>query len=322
MSTNTVVPLRRRSNGYHTNGVAFNGMENIVKKTDDCYTNGNGVGGKSKASFLTWTMRDAVYVARYHWIPCFFAVGVLFFMGVEYTLQMVPAKSEPFDIGFVATRSLNRVLASSPDLNTLLAALNTVSGFGSLSGGSIILLSLSGSEVLRTTKDYEPRAATQTGMNASYPPAGHELIRNALIVGNANAETGTRAGTDAGTRGAIGLGFVGSPARDFLGSGVDFPVGNVSFFLFYSGHVAGSMIASLDMRRMQRLRLAMLFDILNILQSIRLLGTRGHYTIDLAVGVGAGILFDSLAGKYEEMMSKRHNLANGFSLISKDSLVN
>ena len=110
--------------------------------------------------------------------------------------------------------------------------------------------------------------------------------------------------------------------QDFLGSGVDFPVGNVSFFLFYSGHVAGSMIASLDMRRMQRLRLAMLFDILNILQSIRLLGTRGHYTIDLAVGVGAGILFDSLAGKYEEMMSKRHNLANGFSLISKDSLVN
>ena len=128
MSTNTVVPLRRRSNGYHTNGVAFNGMENIiVKKTDDCYTNGNGGGvGKSKASFLTWTMRDAVYVARYHWIPCFFAVGVLFFMGVEYTLQMVPAKSEPFDIGFVLTRSLNRVLASSPDLNTLLAALNTV----------------------------------------------------------------------------------------------------------------------------------------------------------------------------------------------------
>ena len=66
----------------------------------------------------------------------------------------------------------------------------------------------------------------------------------------------------------------------------------------------------------------MLFDILNVLQSIRLLGTRGHYTIDLAVGVGAGILFDSLAGKYEEMMIKRHTLGNGFSLISKDSLVN
>ena len=94
----------------------------------------------------------------------------------------------------------------------------------------------------------------------------------------------------------------------------------MSFFLFYSGHVAGSMIASLDMKRMQRFRLAMVFDILNVLQSIRLLGTRGHYTIDIAVGVGAGILFDSLAGKYEEM-SKRHLRNTRCSLISKDSLV-
>ncbi|KAJ0249247.1 Phosphatidylcholine:diacylglycerol cholinephosphotransferase 1 [Hirschfeldia incana] len=280
MSTNTVVPLRRRSNGYHTNGVAFNGMENIVKKTDECYTNGNGGGGKSKASFLTWTMRDAVYVARYHWIPCFFAVGVLFFMGVEYTLQMVPAKSEPFDIGFVVTRSLNRVLASSPDLNTLLAALNTV--FVAMQTTYIVWTWL---------MEGRPRATISACFMFT-------------------------------CRGILGYSTQLPLPQDFLGSGVDFPVGNVSFFLFYSGHVAGSMIASLDMRRMQRLRLAMLFDILNVLQSIRLLGTRGHYTIDLAVGVGAGILFDSLAGKYEEMMSKRHNLTNGFSLISKESLVN
>ena len=85
---------------------------------------------------------------------------------------------------------------------------------------------------------------------------------------------------------------------------MDFPVGNVSFFLFFSGHVAGSVIASLDMRRMQRWKLAWLFDTLNVLQSVRLLGTRGHYTIDLAVGVGAGILFDSLAGKYEHSKRK------------------
>ncbi|XP_018513625.1 phosphatidylcholine:diacylglycerol cholinephosphotransferase 1 isoform X2 [Brassica rapa] len=255
-------------------------MENIVKKTDDCYTNGNGGVERSKASFLTWTMRDAVYVARYHWIPCFFAVGVLFFMGVEYTLQMVPAKSEPFDIGFVATRSLNRVLASSPDLNTLLAALNTV--FVAMQTTYIVWTWL---------MEGRPRATISACFMFT-------------------------------CRGILGYSTQLPLPQDFLGSGVDFPVGNVSFFLFYSGHVAGSMIASLDMRRMQRLRLAMLFDILNILQSIRLLGTRGHYTIDLAVGVGAGILFDSLAGKYEEMMSKRHNLANGFSLISKDSLVN
>ncbi|KAF2301355.1 hypothetical protein GH714_023251 [Hevea brasiliensis] len=91
----------------------------------------------------------------------------------------------------------------------------------------------------------------------------------------------------------------------FLGSGVDFPVGNVSFFLFFSGHVAGSVISSLDMRRMERWELAWTFDVLNVLQSVRLLGTRGHYTIDLAAGVGAGFLFDSLAGKYVECKRKK-----------------
>lgn len=135
MSNKTVVPLRRRSNhslnGNHTNGVAIDGnirsinskMEKkngIAKKTD------GDDGGRNTASFMTWTARDVVYVARHHWIPCLFAVGVLFFTGVEYTLQMVPASSQPFDIGFVATRSLHRVLADSPDLNTVLAALNTV----------------------------------------------------------------------------------------------------------------------------------------------------------------------------------------------------
>lgn len=91
--------------------------------------------------------------------------------------------------------------------------------------------------------------------------------------------------------------------EEFLGSGVDFPVGNVSFFLFFSGHVAGAVIASLDMRRVKRSQLAFAFDTFNALQSLRLLATRGHYTIDLAAGAGAGWLFDSLAGKYEE--SKR-----------------
>ncbi|XP_028239068.1 phosphatidylcholine:diacylglycerol cholinephosphotransferase 1-like isoform X2 [Glycine soja] len=105
-------------------------------------------------------------------------------------------------------------------------------------------------------------------------------------------------------RGILGYSTQLPLPQGFLGSGVDFPVGNVSFFLFFSGHVAGSVIASLDMRRMQRWELAWTFDVLNVLQAVRLLGTRGHYTIDLAVGVGAGILFDSLAGKYED--SKRN----------------
>lgn len=135
--TKTVAPLRRKSNpinGKHINGVTIDGigsinsqMENIAKKTDD----GGGGEGEwtSKASFMTWTMHDIVYVARHHWIPCLFAAGVLFFTVVEYTFQMTPASSQPFDLGFVATRSLHSILASSPNLNTVLAALNTVSTY-------------------------------------------------------------------------------------------------------------------------------------------------------------------------------------------------
>ncbi|CAN6925854.1 unnamed protein product [Brassica oleracea] len=287
MSTTTIVPLRRSSNSlneYHTNAVAFDGivgststsqMEEIVTQTDDCYANHNGDGGRSKASFMAWRMCNPVQVARVHWIPCLLAVGVLFFTGVEeYMLQMIPASSEPFDIGFVATRSLYRLLASSPDLNTVLAALNTVF----------------------------------VGMQTTY------ILWTWLVEGRPRATIS--ACFMFTCRGILGYSTQLPLPQDFLGSGVDFPVGNVSFFLFYSGHVAGSTIASLDMRRMKRLRLALLFDILNVLQSIRLLGTRGQYTIDLAVGVGAGVLFDSLAGKYEEMMSKRRNVGNGFSLIS------
>ena len=101
-------------------------------------------------------------------------------------------------------------------------------------------------------------------------------------------------------RGILGYSTQLPLPKEYLGSGADFPVGNVSFFLFYSGHVATAVIASLDMRRMQRRALAWTFDVLNVLQALRLLTTRGHYTIDLGTGVGAGVLFDSLAGKYEE----------------------
>ncbi|EEE65990.1 hypothetical protein OsJ_21922 [Oryza sativa Japonica Group] len=73
-------------------------------------------------------------------------------------------------------------------------------------------------------------------------------------------------------RGALGCATQLPLPAEFLGSGMDFPVGNVSFFLFFSG----------PRRR----------------RGLRLLACRGHYTIDLAVGVGAGLLFDMLAGRY------------------------
>ncbi|XP_021831343.1 phosphatidylcholine:diacylglycerol cholinephosphotransferase 1-like [Prunus avium] len=112
-------------------------------------------------------------------------------------------------------------------------------------------------------------------------------------------------------RGILGYSTQLPLPQGFLGSRADFPVGNVSFFLFFSGHVAGCVIASLDMRRMQRWEMAWTFDALNVLQALRLLGTRGHYTIDLAVGVGAGFLFDSLAGKYEESKRSKAPTTNG-----------
>lgn len=236
-------------------------------------TNGDNVNGvrsrdtgkeekKRAASFMTWTAEDVAHVARFHWVPCLFGVALLFFMGVEYTLRMIPPSSAPFDLGFVVTRPLHRLLVARPELNTLLAALNTVF----------------------------------VGMQTTY------ILWTWLIEGRPRATISALFMFTC--RGILGYSTQLPLPQGFLGSGVDFPVGNVSFFLFYSGHVAGSVIASLDMRRTQRWELAWLFDGLNVLQSVRLLGTRGHYTIDLAVGVGAGILFDSLAGKYEESKRK------------------
>lgn len=249
----------------------------MAKKSPDDRAGWLGGAIYGPASFVNWTRRDVAHVARHHWIPCVFAACLLFFMGVEYTLRMVPASSPPFDIGFVATQALHRLLSSSPELNTLLAALNTV------------FVGMQTTYILWTwVIERRPRATIATLFMFT-------------------------------CRGILGYSTQLPLPQGFLGSGVDFPVGNVSFFLFYSGHVAGSVIASLDMRRMQRWELAWLFDALNVLQMVRLLGTRGHYTIDLAVGIGAGILFDSLAGKYEESkkMSKG-GIGNG---IPKEALM-
>ncbi|KAL9264850.1 Phosphatidylcholine:diacylglycerol cholinephosphotransferase 1-like protein [Drosera capensis] len=196
--------------------------------------------------------------ARRHPAIVILAMSLVFFMGVEYTLLMVPPSSPPFDLGFVMTRWLNAVLAKRPALNTFLAGLNTVF----------------------------------VGMQTAY------ILWTFLVEGR--LRPGVAALFMFTCRGILGYSTQLPLPQEFLGSGADFPVGNVSFFLFFSGHVAGAVIASLDMRRLQRTELAWLFDVLNALQALRLLGTRGHYTIDLAVGVGAGLLFDYLAGKYEE----------------------
>lgn len=216
----------------------------------------------SNAYFMKWTAEDVFGVVKYHPIPCVFAASLLFFMGVEYTLRMIPASSPPFDLGFIVTVPLNRLLAARPALNTLFAGLNTV------------FVAMQTAYILGTFLiEGRPRATISALFMFTF-------------------------------RGILGYATQLPLPEDFLGSGVDFPVGNVSFFLFYSGHVAASVIASLDMKRMERWELARVFDALNVLQVVRLLSTRGHYTIDLAVGIGAGLLFDSLAGNYMETRAK------------------
>ncbi|XP_022026634.1 phosphatidylcholine:diacylglycerol cholinephosphotransferase 1 isoform X2 [Helianthus annuus] len=209
-----------------SNNVSINNFN--LKKTNNSTTTW---GSLADASFLQWTTSDVFGLFKYHPVPCFFAVSLLFFMGVEYTLRMIPPSSPPFDIGFVATAYLHRVLVASPTLNTVLAGLNTVF----------------------------------VGMQTTY------IIGTWVIEGRPRA---TVAALFMFTcRGILGYSTQLPLPEGFLGSGADFP-------------------------RMHRWELAFLFDTLNLLQVVRLLSTRGHYTIDLAVGVGAGMLFDSLAGKY------------------------
>ncbi|CAA3010353.1 phosphatidylcholine:diacylglycerol cholinephosphotransferase 1-like [Olea europaea subsp. europaea] len=218
------------------------------------------------AHFLKWRAGDICGVVVHHPVPCVFAASLLFFMAVEYTLRMVPPTAPPFDLGFIVTKNLHRLLESRPTLNTILAGLNTAF----------------------------------VGMQTTY------ILWTWLMEGRPRATISALFMFTC--RGILGYVTQLPLPEGFLGSGADFPVGNVSFFLFYSGHVAASIIASLDMKRMKRWELSNTFDILNVLQVIRLLSTRGHYTIDLAVGIGAGILFDSLAGKYEDSKKREASL--------------
>uniref|UniRef100_A0A7I4C4M6 AtPDCT1/2 transmembrane domain-containing protein n=1 Tax=Physcomitrium patens TaxID=3218 RepID=A0A7I4C4M6_PHYPA len=104
------------------------------------------------------------------------------------------------------------------------------------------------------------------------------------------------------SRGFLGYSTQLPLPKDFLDSAVDFPVGDYSFFLFFSGHVGASVICSLDLRDVNRMRGALLMDTLNVLQMVRLLASRGHYTIDLVIGAFAGWACYYVAGLYEERM--------------------
>lgn len=69
----------------------------------------------------------AAGVLRRHPLPALFASGLLLFMAVEYTIPMVSPAAPPLDLGFAATQGMHDAVAARPWLNSLLAALNTVS---------------------------------------------------------------------------------------------------------------------------------------------------------------------------------------------------
>ncbi|KAG6487170.1 hypothetical protein ZIOFF_055753 [Zingiber officinale] len=265
--------------------------------------------------FAGWSVSGVADAVRHHPLPLVFALLLLVFMGVEYTIPMVASASPPLDLGFVVTKPLHDALAVAPALNTALAALNTEqplqsSQFHVLLDQFEMVISLSSQVFVGMQIFYilwtflvEGRPRPTIAALFMFPCRGILGCCTQLPLPQMHSNN---------LWFALAFFFlvtscvlIISMLQEFLGSGADFPVGNVSFFLFFSGHVAGAVIASLDMRWARRQKMAWVFDTLNLLQSIRLLASRGHYTIDLAVGVGAGFVADVLAGMYEEIMWKR-----------------
>jgi hypothetical protein len=84
--------------------------------------------GGARRPLTEWmTPAGVAGILARHPLPALFACGLLLFMAVEYTIPMVPAAAPPVDLGFVATAAMHAGIAARPWLNSLLAALNTVS---------------------------------------------------------------------------------------------------------------------------------------------------------------------------------------------------
>jgi len=82
---------------------------------------------------------------------------------------------------------------------------------------------------------------------------------------------------------------------EYLHSAYDFPDiihgENINFFFFYSGHAAiASLVVTYLVAPRGPLRSAWFVHVLNALQCVRMLATRGHYSIDLIVGIAAGLI--------------------------------
>ena len=81
------------------------------------------------AYFARLSVEDVACIARCHPLPSVLILSMLFFMGVEYSLQMVPSSSQPLDVGFILTGYIHGIISARPALNSVLAGFNTVSMF-------------------------------------------------------------------------------------------------------------------------------------------------------------------------------------------------
>ncbi|CAA3010352.1 Hypothetical predicted protein [Olea europaea subsp. europaea] len=203
-------------NSHSPNGVVTKHRDSSDMKKSSSSSAKNLCSCLGNAHFLKWRVGDICGVVVHHPVPCIFASLLLFFMAVEYTLRMVPPTAPPFDLGFIVTKNLHRLLESRPALNTILAGLNTVF----------------------------------VGMQTTY------ILWTWLMEGRPRATIS-------------------------------------ALFMFTCRGILGYVTQ---------------LSLPEVLQVIRLLSTRGHYTNDLAVGIGGGILFDSLAGKYEDSKEREASL--------------
>ena len=69
------------------------------------------------------------------------------------------------------------------------------------------------------------------------------------------------------------------------------------FISFFSGHVTNLVIAGNDMWLRDIRGLSLLVHFLNVFQTVRMLATRGHYTIDIAMGWVVAVYFSNGAAR-------------------------
>ena len=79
---------------------------------------------------------------------------------------------------------------------------------------------------------------------------------------------------------------------------------SLPFVSFFSGHVATMVVAGNHMWLSGYVNMALLIHVLNLLQIVRLLATRGHYSIDMIIGWYVAVYVSNPAGRLGRYYSR------------------